>query len=101
MILEDFSYLPEIEAPVIAISSTAILLSVYLPKAGEIEDLLKPAMSSLWLMSICIAVSYAQGDQLSLSLSVELKPLSSTARGSRPIVFRAFALAIGERFPLT
>jgi len=70
MILEDFSYLPEIEAPVIAISSTAILLSVYLPKAGEIEDLLKPAMSSLWLMSICIAVSYAQGDQLSLSLSV-------------------------------
>ena len=54
----------------IAISSTAILLSVYLPKAGEIEDLLKPAMSSLWLMSICIAVAYAQGDQLSLSLSV-------------------------------
>ena len=70
MILEDFSYLPEIEASVIAISSTAILLSVYLPKAGEIEDLLKPAMSSLWLMSICIAVAYAQGDQLSLSLSV-------------------------------
>ena len=72
MILEDFSYLPEIEAPVIAISSTAILLSVYLPKAGEIEDLLKPAMSSLWLMSICIAVAYTEGNQLSLSLSVSM-----------------------------
>ena len=60
MILEDFSYLPEIESSVIAISSTAILLAVYLPKAGEIEDLLKPAMSSLWLMSICIAVAYTE-----------------------------------------
>tara|TARA_Y100000814_G_scaffold275362_1_gene234715 strand:- start:206 stop:1078 length:873 start_codon:yes stop_codon:yes gene_type:complete len=70
MILEDFSYLPEIGSSMIATLSTAILLSVYLPKAGEIEDLLKPAMSSLWLMSICIAVAYAQGDQLSLSLSV-------------------------------
>tara|TARA_Y100000768_G_scaffold252279_1_gene191676 strand:- start:264 stop:2354 length:2091 start_codon:yes stop_codon:yes gene_type:complete len=70
MVLEDFSYLPEVEPSVIALSTTAILLSVYLPKAGDIEDLLKPAMSSLWLMSICIAVVYAQGDQLSLSLSV-------------------------------
>ena len=72
MILEDFSYLPEIESSVIAISSTAILLAVYLPKAGEIEDLLKPAMSSLWLMSICIAVAYTEGNQLSLSLSVSM-----------------------------
>ena len=66
MVLEDFSYLPEVEPSVIALSTTAILLSVYLPKAGDIEDLLKPAMSSLWLMSICIAVVYAQGGQLSL-----------------------------------
>jgi len=70
LILEGFSSLPSIEPSVIAISSTGILLVAYLPRAGEIEDLLKPALSSLWLMTICIAVSYTRGDSLSLSLSV-------------------------------
>ncbi len=70
MILEDFSFLPEIEPSVVALTSTATLLGVYLPRVGDIEDLLKPAISSLWLMTICIAVTYAQGDQISFSLSI-------------------------------
>ena len=70
IVLEDFSFLPAIEPSMIAIASTGLLLAIYLPKAAEIEDLLKPALSSLWLMSICVAVSYIQGDSLALSLSI-------------------------------
>ncbi|MCH1592310.1 MAG: hypothetical protein L7R66_04885 [Candidatus Thalassarchaeaceae archaeon] len=70
--LEGVSSLPSIDPSMAAIFCTGLILSIYLPKAGQIEDLLKPALSSLWLMSICIGITYVKGDSLSLALSIGL-----------------------------
>ena len=68
--LEGFSSLPVLDSSIVAICSTAAILGIYLPKSGSTDELLKPALSSLWLMSICIAVAYVQGDSTYLAISI-------------------------------
>ena len=76
--------LPELDSGFVAVACTAALLGVYLPKAGKIEDLLKPALASLWLMVITISLTWQIGDSSALYASVAIFILSSiwlVARG--------------------
>jgi len=76
--------LPELGSGFVAVACTAALLGVYLPKAGKIEDLLKPALASLWLMVITISLTWRIGDSSSLYASVAIFIVSSiwlVARG--------------------
>jgi len=64
--------LPELGSGFVAVACTAALLGVYLPRAGKIEDLLKPALASLWLMVITISLTWQIGDSSSLYASVAI-----------------------------
>ena len=68
--LDDFSSLPDLNSSIVALFCTGAMLSIYLPKSGSMDELLKPALSSLWLMSICTAVTYVRDDSTYLSISI-------------------------------
>lgn len=70
--LQDYSSLASLDSSVVALICTGLILSIYLPKSGSTDELLKPALSSLWLMSICIAVTYVSGDPSYLMMSVSM-----------------------------
>ena len=70
--LQDYSSLTSLDSSIVALTCTGVLLSIYLPKSGSTDELLKPALSSLWLMSICIAVTYVSGDPAYLMMSVSM-----------------------------
>jgi len=76
--------LPDIGGGFVAVACTAALLGVYLPNAGKIEDLLKPALASLWLMVITVSLAWKIGDSSAVYASVAIFILSSiwlVARG--------------------
>ena len=70
--LQDYSSLASLDSSVVALICTGLILSIYLPKSGSTDELLKPALSSLWLMSICIAVTYVSGEPSYLMMSVSM-----------------------------
>ena len=83
-ILELTESLPEVDMVLVSVACAAIVLGVYLPRAGGIEKLLNPALAALWLLVIVIALSFDQGNQTAQIASVAMFVVSSlwlVARG--------------------
>jgi len=83
-ILELTESLPEADMVLVSVACAAIVLGVYLPRAGSIEKLLNPALAALWLLVIVIALSFDQGNQTAQITSVAMFVVGSlwlVARG--------------------
>ena len=83
-LLPNSESLPEFDTGFVVVLCTAAMLGTYLPKAGTIEDLLRPALASLWLMIIAISLSWQNGDPGPKYASIAIFVLSSlwlVARG--------------------
>tara|TARA_B100000676_G_scaffold296330_1_gene336575 strand:+ start:5332 stop:9057 length:3726 start_codon:yes stop_codon:yes gene_type:complete len=76
--------LPDLDTGFVVVLCTAAMLGSYLPKAGSLEDLLRPALASLWLMVIAISLTWQIGDSGAKYASIAIFAISSlwlVARG--------------------
>ncbi|MAZ23842.1 MAG: hypothetical protein CMB22_03420 [Euryarchaeota archaeon] len=83
-LLAPSEYIPELDTGLVVVLCTAAMLGSYLPKAGAIEDLLRPALASLWLMVISISLTWQIGEEESKYASIVIFVISSlwlVARG--------------------
>jgi len=83
-ILAESDELPSLEPAIIAVVCMAAILLCYLPRAAQMENLLKPALAALWLICITIGLAMQEADSTAINASIAIFAATSiwlVARG--------------------
>ena len=75
--LIDTELIPSLGITKISILCTAILVIIYLSKAAKMEKLLSPALASLWLLTVNIALVYKEGEFYEIIIALAMFAVST------------------------
>jgi hypothetical protein len=75
--LIDTELIPNLGITKVSLLCTAILVMIYLSKAAKMEKLLSPALASLWLLTVNIALVYKEGEFYEILISLAMFVIST------------------------